>query len=285
MVRISDEYYTIAYGGRYAGLFYNSVSKGDYWIRRAAKKGNLIALHRIIQQWGYSNPHEVVYWLKHGCDLGIPWCAEELASAYWSGRYQLPSDPGRTGKAREYDNLAVEIHRTKGTLQKHNCILLPVVGPSGWPRVLPKEIHPGIPRESAPLNPAALEERKRQIQRSAPQGQELVEALKQLEPVKQQALKGDVFAMADLALRYARLGEPHFKTATEWYERAAKAGDSESAMKLVEAYRDGALGLPKDPAKSDAWFKIWQHNESMQPLFNRLSITQITPKAQTPNPK
>ncbi len=148
MWRIADEYYRIPYGGIYAGLFHHDNAKGDYWMRRSANKGNLVAFQRIIQQWDISNPHEVVYWLKHGCDLGIPWCAEELARAYEMGLYQLPIDSSKTGKVREYDNLAVELHLKKGTLKDHNCALLPWVSPSAWPRPVPKEIHPGIPWES-----------------------------------------------------------------------------------------------------------------------------------------
>jgi hypothetical protein len=152
MWQIADEYYRISYGGTYAGLFHHDAAKGDYWMRRSVQKGNLVAFQRIIQQWDYSNPHEVVYWLKHGCDLGIPWCAEELARGYWMGLYRLPQDYSRTGKAWEYDNLAVALHRKKGTLKDHACQFLPPPPPWPYPwdkpRPLTPEVHPGIPRES-----------------------------------------------------------------------------------------------------------------------------------------
>ncbi len=142
MYKIADEYYS-----EYGSLFHFDSIKGDYWRRRAVSKGNLIAMQEMIQRWDISNPQEVVYWLKQGCDLGIPWCAEELARAYEMGLYQLPIDSSKTGKVREYDNLAVELHRKKGTLKDHTCALLPWVSPSAWPRPVPKEIHPGIPWE------------------------------------------------------------------------------------------------------------------------------------------
>ena len=84
MYKIADEYYS-----EYGGLFHFNAYKGDYWRRRAASRGNLIAIKEMIQRWDVSNPHEVVYWLQHGCDLGIPWCAEELANAYYRGRFAL----------------------------------------------------------------------------------------------------------------------------------------------------------------------------------------------------
>ncbi len=144
MYKIADEYYA-----DYGGLFRNNPGKGDYWRRRAVSKGNLVAYHHMIDRWGISNPHEVVYWLKHGCDLGIPWCAEELARAYYSGRFALGQE---LVKSREYDDLAVELHRKKGTLKDHACQFLPPAPPWVYPWDLPPpltpEIHPGIPRES-----------------------------------------------------------------------------------------------------------------------------------------
>jgi len=145
MYKIADEYYS-----EYGGLFHFNAYKGDYWRRRAASRGNLIAIKEMIQRWDVSNPHEVVYWLQHGCDLGIPWCAEELANAYYRGRFALGQD---LVKAREYDDLAVELHRKKGTLKDHACLFLPgtstsVSATSPYSPYMQREVHPGILRES-----------------------------------------------------------------------------------------------------------------------------------------
>ncbi len=104
--------------------------------------------------WEHSNNPEVVYWLQHGSEQNnIPWCAEQLAAAYADGRFGLSRDVGKTGKAREYDNLAVELHRKKGTLKEHNCVLLPGTNPNAGADeptspFMQREIHPGILRES-----------------------------------------------------------------------------------------------------------------------------------------
>ncbi len=144
MCELAIEYYTTR-----GDLVRENVYRGDYWIRKAAAKGNIHAIKIIIIGWEHSNNHEVIYWLQHGSEQNkIPWCAEQLAAAYADGRFGLSRDVGKTGKAREYDNLAVELHRNKGTLKNHNCVLLPWVNPSAWPQPVPKEIHPGIPWES-----------------------------------------------------------------------------------------------------------------------------------------
>lgn len=147
MYKIADEYYA-----DYGGLFRRDSSKGDYWRRRAVFKGNLIAFKHMIDRWGISNPKEVVFWLKHGCDLGIPWCAEQLAMAYYDGRFALVQD---FVKSREYDDLAVELHRKKGTLKDHTCLFLPgtslgVSATSPYSPYTQPEVHPGILRGSVP---------------------------------------------------------------------------------------------------------------------------------------
>jgi hypothetical protein len=43
--------------------------KHDYWLRESANRGNLCALTLMGNSWEYSNPYELVYWLKNGCDL------------------------------------------------------------------------------------------------------------------------------------------------------------------------------------------------------------------------
>ncbi len=100
------------------------------------------------------------------------------------------------------------------------------------------------------------------------EAQGVLDKIKQWEPTRQQAMKGNLLAMVSLGRWYQDLGEAHWKTAVEWYGKAAEAGDAESAMKLVQAYREPALGLPKDLAKSDYWFSVWQRNIKLKPPAN-----------------
>jgi len=53
-------------------------------------------------------------------------------------------------------------------------------------------------------------------------------------------------------------GEAYWKDAVEWYARAGDAGNAEACMRLVEAYKEGKIGLPRDEAKCDQWFRKWQ---------------------------
>ena len=154
MFKLADEYYTSGYDTGRTGRFGHNVSKGHYWLRKSLAKGNLTALALLVGSSGsvgVFDDKEKVYWLRHGCDLGIPWCAEELARAHHTGRFALGQD---FGKSREYDDLAVELHRGKGTLKDHACQFLPPappwVYPWDQPPPLTPEVHPGIPRKSVP---------------------------------------------------------------------------------------------------------------------------------------
>jgi len=59
---------------------------------------------------------------------------------------------GKAGKAKEYDDLAVELHRKRGTLKEHECLLLPRTNPppayDPLAPVVHPDIHPGISRKS-----------------------------------------------------------------------------------------------------------------------------------------
>ena len=156
MYAMAEEYYK-RYGYSYVpGLFYHDDAKGDYWLRKSLAKGNFNAYARLLGSagsWGVFDDKEKINWLNYGCTLDIPWCAEELAMAYMMGNYGLPQDFKKNGKAREYDNLAVELHHKKGTLSEHSCILLPgtdIFAPAYSPRspLTQPELHPGILRKS-----------------------------------------------------------------------------------------------------------------------------------------
>lgn len=112
-----------------------------------------------------------------------------------------------------------------------------------------------------PVNVAKADEWHRRYE-----AQSMVEEIQRFEPIQQQAVKGSVLAMTTLARRYEGLGEAHWKTAVTWYEKAAEAGDVDSAMKLVQAYRESSMGLVKDEVKSDYWFRVWQRNMQREPV-------------------
>ena len=144
MCKLSDEYYTT--NGK---VVKENWPKGDYWLRRSAKKYDPLAMYRIHQRWGQINSKEAVYWLDYGAKGGMPWCAEQLAQGYKFGYYYLTRDPVM---ARKYDDLAVEIRQKQGTLKDHACLFLPPAPrwayPWDQPPPVPVEIHPGIPRKS-----------------------------------------------------------------------------------------------------------------------------------------
>lgn len=86
----------------------------------------------------------------------------------------------------------------------------------------------------------------------------LEETERRLAPEKQRALRGDASAMESLASSYEARGEEHWKAAVEWYMKAGDAGNTKASMRLVHAYQDGALGLPRDAVQCDVWFRKWQ---------------------------
>jgi uncharacterized protein len=77
-------------------------------------------------------------------------------------------------------------------------------------------------------------------------------------PLKSKAEKGDVKAMEGLAHAYEVRGEPYWKAAVLWYTQAGDAGSREACMRMVQAHREGQLGLPRDETKCDQWFRKWQ---------------------------
>ena len=79
-----------------------------------------------------------------------------------------------------------------------------------------------------------------------------------LAPWVAKAEQGDLKSMEFVARSLEDRGEDHWKPAVEWYVRAGNAGSTEASMRLVQAYREGQLGLPKDETKSDEWFRKWQ---------------------------
>lgn len=79
-----------------------------------------------------------------------------------------------------------------------------------------------------------------------------------LAPLKGKAENGDIKAMEELASAYEDMGEPYWKNAVNWYIRAGDAGSKKASMRMVQAYREGQLGLPRDERKSDQWFHLWQ---------------------------
>jgi hypothetical protein len=160
MYRISHHYFTIPERVLFheipqdkRGYWNSRHRKGDYWLRKSLQQGNMNALLFITGasgNGGYLNPKEQGDWLFRGCDLGIPWCAEQLADGYGDGRFGLVMN--RT-KSREYDDLSVELHRRKGTLKDHVCRFLPgtslgVGRDSPYSPYTQRELHPGILRES-----------------------------------------------------------------------------------------------------------------------------------------
>jgi hypothetical protein len=158
MYRLSHHYFTVPERVLYHEIstsertYWNSrYQKGDYWLRRSLQKGNMSALLFITGasgNGGYFSAKEQGDWLLHGCDLGIPWCAEELSEGYGGGRFGLTMN---RGKSREYDDLSVELHRKKGTLKDHVCRFLPgtslgVSANSPYSPFTQREVHPGILR-------------------------------------------------------------------------------------------------------------------------------------------
>ncbi len=79
-----------------------------------------------------------------------------------------------------------------------------------------------------------------------------------LAPWVAKAEQGDLKSMEFVARSLEDRGEDHWKPAVEWYVRAGNSGSTEASMRLVQAYREGQLGLPKDETKSDEWFRKWQ---------------------------
>lgn len=80
----------------------------------------------------------------------------------------------------------------------------------------------------------------------------------QLAPWVAKAEQGDRKSMEFVARSYENRGEDYWKPAVEWYARAGNAGSTEASMRLVQAYREGQLGLSKDETKSNEWFRTWQ---------------------------
>jgi TPR repeat protein len=83
-------------------------------------------------------------------------------------------------------------------------------------------------------------------------------------PLKKRAEAGEVKAMEELAQVYEARGEFFWPLAVDWNTRAAKAGSLVGSMRLVQAYREEQLGLPRDEVKADQWFRIWQANSARQ---------------------
>ncbi len=88
--------------------------------------------------------------------------------------------------------------------------------------------------------------------------QGIKDADQRLAPWVAKAEQGDLKSMEFVARSLEDRGEDHWKPAVEWYVRAGNAGSTEASMRLVQAYREGQLGLPKDETKSDEWFRKWQ---------------------------
>lgn len=79
------------------------------------------------------------------------------------------------------------------------------------------------------------------------------EKAKQL--VTDSAEKGYALAQYQLANNYERgvYGKIDDNAALDWYTRAANSGMCEAIKRLVSAYENGALGLPKDKGKVAEW--------------------------------
>lgn len=92
--------------------------------------------------------------------------------------------------------------------------------------------------------------------RSEEQGRK--DADQQLAPWVAKAEQGDLKSMEFVARSHENRGKDYWKPAVEWYARAGNAGSTEASMRLVQAYKEGQLGLPKDETKSDEWFRKWQ---------------------------
>lgn len=89
-----------------------------------------------------------------------------------------------------------------------------------------------------------------------------------LAPMKKRAEVGDFKVMEALARGYEQRGEEHWKGAVEWYMKASDAGSAEASMRLVRAYKEGQLGLPRDEEQSDQWFRKWQQTMNAKPARN-----------------
>lgn len=90
-----------------------------------------------------------------------------------------------------------------------------------------------------------------------------------LAPRLKLAASGKADTLALVARTYEKeLLEPHFEEAVDWYTKAAVAGDRDSMMRLCNAYQRGELGLAKDQAKSDHWFRKWQEATRATPRGN-----------------
>jgi hypothetical protein len=70
-----------------------------------------------------------------------------------------------------------------------------------------------------------------------------------------QVLVGESYAASAAGLRNATEAGEAYKTAAEWYRKAAEQGSIAGEMHLAALYRDGGKGFQRDMEQAAAWYR------------------------------
>jgi TPR repeat protein len=70
-----------------------------------------------------------------------------------------------------------------------------------------------------------------------------------------QVAVGELHATNAAAMHNVTLAGETYKTAAEWYRKAAEQGSVAGLLHLAALYRDGGKGFPRDMAQAAAWYR------------------------------